>query len=272
MSFVEQLREELVTAAAREQARTGPRLQLPPLRPVAIAAAGLALTAILVIAVAGGLSTSPAPDERPVGKQPATGRELFPGTLVAGDRYRTRGFVPTLSFAVGDDNWYTPDSTSPDVFVLSRVTRGRPGPAGPWPTLVFQRIGELYDPGVRRLKDARIPAPRDLEAWFKRHPDLRVSRSEPVTVAGVSGVSFFVEVRFTRPTHDDPACRERFQRRCTFLGPMLSLFDGMRLRMIQLRTEPDPLTIFTVAMSQRRLDALNRVAAPVLDSLRIGIR
>jgi hypothetical protein len=46
----------------------------------------------------------------------------------------------------------------------------------------------------------------------------------------------------------------------------------MRLRMIQLRTEPDPLTIVTVAMSKRRLDALNRIADPVLDSLRIGIR
>jgi hypothetical protein len=272
MSFVEQLREELVTAAAREQARTGPRLQLPPLRPVAIAAAGLALTAILVIAVAGGLSTNRAVDERPVKPPSPEGRDLFGGTLFPGERYRTRNFVPGLSFVVGDDNWEAAETDSSDMLVLSRVIRGGPGPFGPRPTLVFQRIGDVYDPAVRGLKAARIAAPRDLEAWLRRHPDVRVSRSAPVTVAGVPGDSFFAEVRFTRPTHDDPFCYERFRRACTFLGPRLSLFDGMRLRMIQLRTEPDPLTIFTVAMSQRRLDALNRVAAPVLDSLRIGIR
>ena len=137
---------------------------------------------------------------------------------------------------------------------------------------MFQRSGAVYDPGVRGLEAARMDAPPDLVAWLARHPDLRVTPPEPVTVAGVPGVSVDVEVRFTRPTHDDPFCRERFRRACTFLGPKLSLFDGTLLRLIQLPTEPEPLTIFAVAMSERRLDALNRVAAPVLDSLRIGIR
>ena len=272
MSFVEQLREELVTAAAREQARTGPRLHLPPLRPVAIAAAGLALTAILVIVIAGGLSSDRAVDEHPAKPPSPEGRDLFDGTLFPGERYRTRNFVPAMSFVVADDNWLATETASPDVLALSRVNRGGPGPAGLWPTLVFQRIGEVYDPGVRDLEAARMPAPADLHAWLARHPDLRVSRSEPVTVAGASGSSFFVEVRFTRPTHDDPLCRERRRRACTFLGPKLSLFNHMRLRVIQLRTEPEPLTIFTVAMSPRRFDALNRATAPVLDSLRIGIR
>lgn len=272
MSFVEQLREELVEAAAQEQARTRPRVALPPLRPLAVATAGLALTAILVIAIAGGLSTDRAADERPVKPPAPEGRELFDGTLFPGERYRTRSFVPALSFVVADDNWLATETASPDVLALSRVNRGGPGRPGQLPTLVFQRIGEVYDPGVRDLEAARMAAPADLVAWLARHPDLRVAAPEPVTVAGVPGVSVGVEVRFSRPRHDDPFCRERFLRACTFLAPELSLFDGMRLRLIQLPTEPEPLTIFTVAMSERRLGALNRVAAPVLDSLRIGIR
>jgi hypothetical protein len=272
MSFVEQLREELVTAATREQARTRPRVALPPLRPLVVATAGIALTAILVIAIATGLNTNRAGDERAVKPPAPEGRELFDGTLFPGERYRTRNFIPALSFVVTDDNWQAFETATPDVLVLDRVIRGGPSPLGPRPALVFQRIAEVYDPEVRDLQAARMDAPPDLVAWFARHPDLRVSRPEPVTVAGVPGVSANVEVRFTRPTHDDPFCRERFRRVCTFLGPKASLLNGMRLRVIQLRTEPEPLMIFTAAISPRKLDALNRVTAPVLDSLRIGIR
>lgn len=272
MTYVERLREELVAAAAREQARPRPRVHVPPLRPVAVATAGLTLVAILLVAIAGGLSTDRAVDERPVKPPSPEGRDLFDGTLFPGERYRTRNFVPGLSFVVTDDNWLATDTASPDILALSRVTRGRPGPLGPRPTLVFERIGEVFDPGVRGLGAARITAPSDLVAWLARHPDLRVSRAKAVTVAGAPGESVNAEVRFTRPTHDDPFCRERYRRACTFLAPNLSLFDDMRLRVIQLRTEPEPLTIITVAMSTRRLAVLNRAAAPVLDSLRVGIR
>jgi hypothetical protein len=268
-TFVDQLREELVAAAAREQAHTGPRLHLPPLRPLALATAGLALTAILVIAIAGGLSGDRAAVERPVEQPTPAGRDLFGGTLFPGERYRTRVLVPQLSFVVADDNWDVIDATRPDVLALTRVTRGGPGPLGPRPALVFQRISELHDPGVRGVEAARVDAPADLHAWLARHPDLRVSRTQPVTVARVEGIAFDVEVRFDRPVHSDPYCRQRFRLTCTFLGPALSLADGMRLHMIQLPLEPEPLTIFTVATSARRLAALERAAAPVLDSLRI---
>jgi hypothetical protein len=44
------------------------------------------------------------------------------------------------------------------------------------------------------------------------------------------------------------------------------------VRLIVLRTEPEPLVITTSAANARPLAALERVAAPVLESLRIGIR
>jgi hypothetical protein len=272
MSYVDQLRDELVAAAAREQVRTGPRLHLPPLRPLAVATAGVAMAAILVIAIAGGLSTDRAADERPVGKPPTAGRELFPGTLVPGERYRTRGFVPTLSFVVGDDQWYTPDSTSPNVLALLRVTRGGPD-EGRFPprTLAFDRIPAVYDPAVRGIEAARASTPVDLIGWLRRHPDLRVGAAEPVTIAGVRGTRVPIEAAFSRPAHNDPFCRERL-RRCTLLWPTASLPDGARVRLIVLATAPEPLVITTSAANARRLAQLERAAAPVLDSLRIGIR
>ena len=271
-SFVDQLREELVAAAAREQAHPRSRFQLPPLRPMALATAGLALTAILVIAIAGGLSGDRPADERPVKPPAPAGRPLFDGTLFPGERYRTRNFAPTLSFVVTDDNWLAQETDSSDVLALSRVNRGGPGRAGRWPTLVFLRIDEVYDPRVRDLENARVLAPADLvESWFAAHPDIRPSGGRSVTVAGAQGMSLDAVVRFTRPAHEDPFCRERFRRACTFFTPNLSLFSGTHVRIIQLRTDPEWLTIVAVAMSKRRLDALNRVAAPVLDSLRIDI-
>jgi hypothetical protein len=271
-SFVDQLRSELVAAAAREQARTRPRLALPPLRPLVLATAGLAVTVLLVLAVAGALRSDHDAAERPVKPPAPEGRPVFGGTLFPGERYRTRALIPALSFVVADDNWEARETEQPDVFVLTRVTRGGPGPPGPQPALGFQRIRELYDPGIRSRKAARIPAPEDLHAWLARHPDLQVSGSEPVTVGGVRGTRFLVEVSFARPAHSDPFCRETFRRTCTFIGPRFSVFDGMRLHVTQLRVEGAPFVIFTVASSPRKLAAVDRVAAPVLDSLRIGIR
>ena len=272
MSYVEQLREELVAAAAREQARTGPRLSLPPLRPLALATAGLALTAILVIALATGLSTDPPRDDRSARPPAPEGRELFPGTLVPDDRYRTRGFVPALSFVVADDRWYVPDTKSPNVLQLIRVTRGGPneGPT-PFKTLAFDRIPEVYDPAVRGAGSARTAPPADFLAWLRKHPDLRAGAAEPVTVGGVPGTAMPIEADFTRPAHNDPFCRER-RLRCTMLWPTAAFPDGARLRVIVLDIEPEPLVITTVAASARRLAELERAAAPVLESLRIGIR
>lgn len=268
-SFVDQLREELVAAAAREQARTRPHLPLPQLRPLVLATAGLAVTAFVALVIAGALRSDRDAVERPVKPPAPEGRPLFDGTLFPGERYRTRNFAFTLSFVVADDKWLAQETETSDVLALSRIKRGGPERLGPWPTLVFRRIEEVYDPGVRGRDAARTPAPADFHAWFARHPDLRVSRTEPVIVAGVPGVSFGMEVRFTRPAHSDPFCPQTFRRTCTWLAPKLSLFDGMRLRFIQLRTKPEPLLIFTVVMPPRRLEALNAATEPVLDSLRI---
>lgn len=273
MSYVEQLREELVAAAAREQARRRPRLSLPPLRPLALVAAGAALLAAIAIAIAGGLRTEPPSEPVPAERPERSGRPLFGGTLVAGERYRTQAFVPELSFVVADENWYVDDPTSANVLYLNRVVRGRPNPIPflPPSTLAFDRLVEVYDPAVRDRDAARIAAPADPLAWMREHPDLRVGAAEPVTVAGLRGTSADVRVAFDRPAHNDPWCRERnFQ--CSLLWPTAALIDGARLRVIVLPTEAEPLLITLAAANARRLADLERAAAPVLESLRIAIR
>ena len=86
------------------------------------------------------------------------------------------------------------------------------------------------------------------------------------------GASFDVEVRFRRPTHDYPDCRERFQVTCTALSPQMVFQDHTLLRVTILPTEPEPLVIMHEHFTRAGLRDLEEAAAPVLESLRIGVR
>jgi hypothetical protein len=272
MSFVTELREELVAAAEREQVRRMPRLERPGPRLVLAVAATAAMALIVVLAVSA-LNPRPVEDRTPVAEPTPEARDLFGGTLEPDVRYRTRAFVPTLSFVVPDELWYVEDTTRPDALILDRRRRLEPGEFGRPPGwLAFDRISEVHDPRARGLEASRTAAPADLESWLREHPDLRVGASEPVTVANVPGESFSVEVRFTRPAHSDPFCRRRFLRTCTLLAPGMSFLNGTRMRITILATEPQPLIVTIGGFNARGLAAVEKAAAPVLDSLRIGVR
>jgi hypothetical protein len=271
--FVSALREQLVDAAEREQARRLPRLHAPAPR-VVLALAATAAMALIVILAAGALNTRPVEDSRPVATPTPEGRELFGGTIEPGVRYRTRAFVPALSFVVADAEWNVIDTTQPDLLVLDHgeayfdpEVENRP-PAAMW----LMRIPQVHDPAVRGLRASVTAAPQDLYAWMRAHPDLQVGPRRPVTVGGVPGDSFGVAVRFRRPTHDLPDCRLRHRVVCTALTPRVALQDGTLLRVILLRTEPEPLVIMLEHFTRAGLRDLEEAAAPVLESLRIGIR
>jgi hypothetical protein len=271
MSFVTELRAELVEAAEREHVRKLPRPALP-LRPLLLtAAAAAALVAVIVIA-AGSLSTAPDQDAPPVAEPTPDMRPLFGGELEPDVRYATRDFVPSLSFVVDDDKWRAVVTDRPDLLLLERgegffdPDGERRAPA----TLAVGYMREVYDPSVRGLQASRTSAPADLYAWLRAHPDLRVGRAEPVTVAGVPGRRFSIEVRFDRPTHPDPECRRRFQVTCTALTPGASFQTGTLFRMTILRTEPDPLVIEVDHFTRSGLREIEQAAGPLLESLRIG--
>ena len=271
--FVTALREQLVDAAEREQTRRLPRWHAPTPRFVLAVGAAAAL-ALIVLLAAGALNTRQLDDERQAAPPPPEGRELFGGEVEPGVRYRTREFVPALSFEVTGDDWQVGDTAQPDVLVLDHgegyfdPDGERRPPAGLW----FTRVLQVYDPAVRGLAASVASAPPDLHAWMRAHPDLRVGPERPVTVAGVPGDSFLVTVRFRRPTHDLPECQTRFQVTCTALTPKMAFQDGTLLRVTVLRTEPEPLVIMQEHFTRAGLRDLAEASAPVLDSLRIGVR
>jgi hypothetical protein len=58
---------------------------------------------------------------------------------------------------------------------------------------------------------------------------------------------------------------------CTAIAPNRSLVNGMRMRTIVLRTEPDPVVIDVVGLTRRDLEKVEAPAARVLRTLRIGV-
>jgi hypothetical protein len=269
--FVDELREELVAAAEREQFYR-PRLALSSPRTL-LAVVATAAVAILVVF---GAATLKGPVERDApGADPTPAvRPLFGGTLRPGVRYETRAFVPALSFVLADARWSAGDTTLPDELLLEHG-EGTFDPGGerrPAGGLAFSRITEVFDPADRGPEPSPRPAPADLYSWLRTHPDLRVGPAEPVTVAGVPGERFDVEVRFDRPTYPVPMCRQRLQVACTTFTPGVFIQDGTLLQMTILQTEPDPLVITINHFTQAGLREMEQAAAPVLDSLRIGVR
>lgn len=273
MSFVSELREELVAAAEREQARRLPRVELP-VRHALLAAAAVAAVVIIVVIAAGSLDV---PEERrPVVEKPTPEavRELFGGALTPNLRYRTRALVPAISFVVADDEWHTSNTEQLDALLLEH---GEPffdpgGERRPPGSLTFRRVIDVYDPAIKGLNASLTTAPVDLFAWMRAHPDLNVGRPRPVTVAGVPGERFSVEVDFRRPAHPDPQCRRRFQVTCTAIAPGGSFQDGTLMQLTVLQVEPDPLVISVEHFTRAGLREMEEVSAPVLESLRIGVR
>jgi hypothetical protein len=272
--FVSGLRAELVSAAEREQARrVSWRLPEPRFLLAGLAGAA-ALAALIVVLASGGLRTEPAPPQ-PAQTPVPEGRELFGGSLEPDVRYRTRAFVPALSFAVADDLWLVPDASASDQLLLERRQieqsdlRLEGFPVG---FLSISRHEQVHAPGMPGLDASLVDAPADIAAWLRAHPDLRTGEPSPTQVAGVPGVTFEARVRFDRPAHSDPYCRQRFLVTCTLLAPNFSLRNGLHVRFTILRTEPDPLVIALDSGDARGLAKLEQAARPVLDSLRIGVR
>ena len=202
------------------------------------------IAAVALLLTLGGLRTGtqhtvhPAatPEPTPTVQPTLKGRDLFGGSLENGVRYRTRAFVPTLSFVTNSPDWFVYDGTKQDTLALDlRKQVGALQQEGPpIATLAFVRIPKVYDPS-KPFADSLEPAPASLYSWLRSHPDLRVGRSTPVTVAGVRGQRFDAVARFDRPAHEDPQCRQRTLKPCTFIAPNVSFLDGDRMQVTILR-------------------------------------
>jgi hypothetical protein len=135
------------------------------------------------------------PEEAKPRPLPEEARKLGPGT------YRTEEFEPAFSFEVGE-GWthLPPEKTDYLALALDREQIG----------LGFFKVRDVYKPN-----EGLVEAPDDLVGWLRRHPFLRTSAPQALTVGGIEGRRIDVAVVGDLPE----------SRRFTACGPdCVSLF------------------------------------------------
>ena len=116
---------------------------------------------------------------------PPTPTNLTPG------RYATNEFEPSLSFRVGK-GWAINNPEKTDHFSLYNRDFAR-SDKDPGSVLAFVDVRMVFD--ARRPAEGNVSSrPKNLVAWFQRHPGLHVSKPEPTTVGGVSAKRFEASV------------------------------------------------------------------------------
>jgi hypothetical protein len=133
---------------------------------------GLLVTLVVLAVSACGGGQEEADKPRPLPEDP---KALRPG------EYRSEEFKPSFSFRVGE-GWSSAPQEASD---LLQITRGQTAGLG------YLNIQEVYKP-TRTGTQNVVDAPKDIVGWFQRHPYLKASKPEPVTVGGVKGFQFNV--------------------------------------------------------------------------------
>jgi hypothetical protein len=213
--------------------------------------AAAVLVAIVAFAAAGGGVERATPTPTPA--PPARGdRPLFGGSLEPGVRYRTRFFVPALSFAVADPDWIAQGTTQPDrLLLVRRIRSGAPG-------------GERDPRSYLSFSRSPLPAVR-LPAALRSDDRLAVGRLRPTLLAGVPAQTFRVGLRF----HDQTTACRTLLLVCTTIPPGRYLTPGTQMRRIVVGTEPDPVVVDLIGATRRDLDEVAAPATAVLATLRI---
>jgi len=129
--------------------------------------------------------------------QQAKGRPLpkFEQASLPAGRYHTTEFKPSLSFRITGDDWRFEgpsgtlgDPEHPDYLFFQRVSVVE---------ISFFNVRKLkgvYKLGGPKEEIEPVPAPDELVGWFQHHPYLKTSKPEPISVGGVKGVQFDVDV------------------------------------------------------------------------------
>ena len=142
-----------------------------------LAAMALLMTLVILALSACGSSRSAQEEKAKARPLPEVEKALRPG------EYRSEEFKPSLSFTVGKGLTSAPPLL-PDFIEID-------GPkGGPSRWIRFANVKEVYKPGTLSV----VEAPKDLVGWFQHHPYLKTGEPDPVTVGGVKGVQFEVDV------------------------------------------------------------------------------
>jgi hypothetical protein len=125
-----------------------------------------------------------APEEAKPRPLPEVAQELESGTN------RTEEFEPAFSFEVGE-GWTHLPPEKPDYLALDREQIG----------MGFFKVRDVYKPN-----EGLVEAPDDLVGWLRRHPYLRTSAPQTVTVGGIEGQRIDVVVGDLPEGHRVGAC------------------------------------------------------------------
>jgi len=124
---------------------------------------------------------------------------IHPGT------YSSEEFKPSISFNVGE-GWKSGGEQSDSIW----IAQGDPEKSYYIRSLGIINVSKVYEWYKLGKSDyvysKQVPAPKDLVAWFHRHPYLQAGQPEPITVGGVNGVQFDVAVDRPLPKNFAAAC------------------------------------------------------------------
>jgi hypothetical protein len=198
------------------------------------------------------------------------------GPLEAGS-YRTTVFEPAASFRVGP-GWEIPAAETPGSFTLGRDVDSTAPLDGKY--LTFLRVEQVF--ATPLLTDDQLRGdqrrylrlvPRDLVAWLRAHPYLKVSTPKQVRVGGLAGTRVDVTVE-DLPARPD-TCVDLNPRQCVFLFPfagsrdIYAAVEGPPSRVFVLDARGPPLVV-DVGAPQAERAAFLAEAGEVLETVRFG--
>jgi hypothetical protein len=212
----------------------------------------LTILVVLALSACGGNNQQQASEPRPL---PEEEQALRPGV------YRSEEFEPQLTFEVGE-GWST--TTLPELPDFLVITRGHEvgglGFANP-------REVYVYKP-TRTSNRTVVEAPEDMVGWFQRHPYLRITEPESVTVGGTRGERLDVAVGNVPKDYYGECgsgCVDLFR-----VGPAYpeSLWKGDKARFIVLEdVQGDTVIMGFVSPSQTKFDEHAPEAQKVIDTV-----
>jgi hypothetical protein len=139
-------------------------------------ALGVGVLIVVILALTGCGSSSAPQEEAKARPLPLYENGLSPG------EYHSVKFKPSLSFKVSKP-WSNTEEQLSDWIEL-----GYEG--GDTGVISVANVKEVFKPGTMKVVDA----PQDLVGWLQKHPYLKTSKPEPVTLGGVKGEQLEVGV------------------------------------------------------------------------------
>ena len=206
----------------------------------------LLMSILLLLVTACGAPEQPKPRPLPEDRQ-----TLNPGT------YRSEEFKPSFSFTVGEGWANEPVEASDELLITWGESAG----------LGFARLQNVYKPTTTGTPNL-VDAPENLIRWNQRHPYLRTSKPEPVTIGGVEGVRFDEVVAEDLPKDHLGVCGSD----CVDIsrlssGSLLFILKGDKVRVIILEELKGKTVTIGVGSPASEFDEFAPEAQKVLESV-----